>query len=102
MPDWPDYVLQHLRLSGFRPEREAEIIEEVARQMEDAYSEALRIGGSEAQAAEIARGHISDWHAMANALANAHHGVGSTMALSRRTGSGTVSPLGPRPSFRPA
>ena len=74
MPDWPEYVRQHLRLSGFRPEREAEIIDELARQMEDAYSEALLMGASDAQAAEIARGHISDWPALANALANAHHG----------------------------
>ena len=80
MPDWPEYVRRHLRLSGFRPEREAEIIEEVARQMEDAYSEALRMGASEAQAAEIARGHISDWQALANALANAHHGKEPIMA----------------------
>ncbi len=74
MPDWPEYVRQNLRLSGFRPEREAEIIEEVARQMEDACSEALRIGASEAQADEIARRHVSDWRALANALADAHHG----------------------------
>src|SRR5690348_5890291 len=80
MPDWPEYVRRHLRLSAFRPEREAEIIEEVARQMEDAYSEALRMGASEAQAAEIARGHISDWQALANALANAHHGKEPIMA----------------------
>ena len=80
MPDWPAYVRQHLRLRGFRPEREAEIIEEVARQMEDAYSEALRMGASEAQAAEIARRHISDWQALANALADAHHGKEPIMA----------------------
>lgn len=80
MPDWPEYVRQHLRLSGFRPEREAEIIEEVARQMEDACSEALRMGASEAQAAEIARRQISDWQALANALADAHYGKEPIMA----------------------
>jgi len=81
MPDWPEYVRRRLRLSGFRPEREGEIIEEVARQMEDAYSEALRMGASEAQAAEIARRHISDWQALANALADAHHGKEPIMAV---------------------
>ena len=84
MPDWPAYVRQHLRLRGFRAEREAEIIEEVARQMEDAYSEALRMGASEAQAAEIARRHISDWQALANALADAHHGKEPIMATWQR------------------
>lgn len=74
MRDWPEYVRQHLRLSGFRAEREAEIIEELARQMEDAYSEALRMGASDEQADEIARRHIGDWQALANALADAHHG----------------------------
>ncbi len=74
MLDWHEYVRRHLRLDGFRPEREAEIVEDVARQMEDAYSEALREGTSEAQAADIARRHISDWQALANALASAHHG----------------------------
>ena len=81
MPDWPEYVRRHLRLSGFRPEREAEIVEEVARQMEDACSEALRMGASEAQAAEIARRHISDWQGLANALADAHHGEEPIMAV---------------------
>ncbi len=86
MSDWPEYVRRHLRLSGFRPEREAEIIEELARQMEDAYCEALRMGASDAQAAEIARRHISDWQALANALADAHHGKEPIMAaLQRRT-----------------
>ena len=80
MPDWLKYVRQHLHLSGFRPEREAEIIEEVARQMEDAYSEALRMGVSDAQADEIARRHIGDWQALANALADAHHGKEPIMA----------------------
>ncbi len=74
MRDWREYVRGHLRLDSFRPEREAEIVEEVARQMEDAYSEALREGEREARAAEIARQHISDWEALANALAEAHHG----------------------------
>jgi len=80
MPDWPEYVRQHLRLRGFRPEREAEIIEEVARQMEDAYSEALRMGANDARAAEMARRHIADWQALANALADAHHGKEPIMA----------------------
>jgi len=80
MPDWAVYVRQHLRLSGFRPEREAEIIEEVAHLMEDAYSEALGMGASDTQAGEIARRHIGDWQALANALADAHHGKEPIMA----------------------
>jgi hypothetical protein len=79
MLDWTAYVRERLRLRGFRPEREAEIVEEVARQLEDAYSEALRLGANDPQASEIAKRHISDWTALANALQEAHHGKESTM-----------------------
>ena len=80
MPDWPEYVRRHLRLTGFRPEREAEIIEELARQLEDSYAEARRMGASDSLSREIARRHISDWQALANALADAHHGKEPIMA----------------------
>jgi predicted permease len=79
MPDWSEYVRERLRLRGFRPEREAEIVEEVARQLEDAYSEALRLGANDLQASEIAKRHISDWTALANALQEAHQGQEFTM-----------------------
>ena len=79
MLDWTAYVRERLRLRGFRPEREAEIVEEVARQLEDAYSEALRLGANDPQASEIAKRHISNWTALANALQEAHHGKESTM-----------------------
>ena len=79
MFDWSEYVRVHLRLRGFRAEREAEIIEEVARQLEDAYGEALRLGADESQARESAQRHISDWTALANELQRAHHGKESPM-----------------------
>jgi predicted permease len=74
MPDWPAYVARHLRLAAFRPEREAEIVEELARQLEDAYNEALRLGATPDRAAEIAHRHIADWAALARALEDARHG----------------------------
>ena len=73
MPDWSSYVRANLRLSGFTPAREAEIIEEVARQLEDAYSEALRLGVTEAQADGVARQHVSDWTALSQTLTESHH-----------------------------
>lgn len=79
MFDWSEYVRLNLRLCGFRPEREAEIFEEVARQLEDAYAEALRLGTDESRACEIARRHIRDWTALANELEEAHHGKESAM-----------------------
>jgi predicted permease len=79
MFDWSAYVRLNLRLRGFRPEREAEIVEEVARQLEDAYNEAARRGANESQAREIAQRHIGDWAALANELQEAHHGKESAM-----------------------
>lgn len=79
MFDWPEYVRNNLRLRGFRPEREAEIVEEVARQLEDACAEALRLGAAESQAREVAQRHITDWTTLANQLQEAHHGKESGM-----------------------
>src|SRR5580704_3840669 len=79
MPDWLDYVRRNLRLRGFRPEREAEIMEEVARQLEDAYAEALRLGSSPLQARETVEGHIADWKALARELEESHRGRESSM-----------------------
>jgi predicted permease len=79
MPDWIEYVRRNLRLRGFRPEREAEIVEEVARQLEDAYTDALRLGASEERAGEIARRHVGDWAALAHELEEAQRGKESAM-----------------------
>jgi predicted permease len=79
MPDWFAYVRRNLRLRGFRPEREAEIVEEVARQLEDAYTEALRLGSSRDQARAAAESHIADWTALARELEESHRGRESSM-----------------------
>src|SRR5277367_2145674 len=79
MPDWSAYVRRNLRLRGFRPEREAEVVEEVARQLEDAYAEALRLGSSPQQACEAAEGHVADWSALARELEESHRGRESRM-----------------------
>lgn len=81
MLDWNAYVRQNLRLRGFRPEREGEIVEEVARQLEDAYSEALRLGSSEDRACQAAKRHVSDWTALSNELEESHRGRESVMAV---------------------
>jgi hypothetical protein len=44
MPDWVQYVRQNLCLSQLQPEREAEIVEDLAEQLGEAYAEALRLG----------------------------------------------------------
>src|SRR5580700_450302 len=79
MFDWMEYVRRNLRLRGSRPEREAEIVEEVARQLEDAYAEALRLGSSPQQARDAVEGHIADWTALARELEESHRGRESSM-----------------------
>src|SRR5215469_12756425 len=68
MPDWLRYVRDHLSLSDCPPAREAEIVEELADQLEDAYQEALRLGLSDEDAFRAAGQHVSDWAKLADDL----------------------------------
>ena len=68
MPDWATYVRRHLRLTGLRREREAEIVEDLARQFEDAYRDARQAGATELDAERRAAQHVSDWDALARQL----------------------------------
>src|SRR5580704_9548213 len=70
MPDWSAYVREHLQLRGFRPERESEIVEEIAQQLDEAYQEALRAGGSEQEARAAAERHVADWAVLRQQLAS--------------------------------
>jgi predicted permease len=80
MPDWGQYVRQNLRLSGLKVEREAEVIEDLAQQLEDAYAEALRSGLSPSQAEAAAEKHINDWPALAKQLECSRVGRESAMS----------------------
>src|SRR5688572_27647891 len=68
MPDWIEYVRSNLRLSRSLPEDEANAVEEIARQLEDAYLEALQRGLSAAQAEAEAKLHIIDWKTLSEGL----------------------------------
>ena len=87
MPEWLRYVRERLSLSDCPPQRQAEIVEDLADQLEEAYQEALRSGLNEAEPFTAASQHISDWTALADGLRKA--GV----RHSRRTHS--VPPRGP-------
>lgn len=71
MPDWLKYVRERLPLTGCPPEREAQIVEELAEQLEEAYQEALRLGVSDEDACSAARQHVSDWAKLADDLKRA-------------------------------
>jgi hypothetical protein len=68
MPDWRGYVRERLPAISCPPEREAEIIEEVAQQLQDVYASALRTGASREEAELRAAAEVPDWRALARDL----------------------------------
>jgi len=61
MPDWTAYVRRRLSLPALRRERELEIVEDVARQLDEAYREALDAGATDAEAQARAEAHVANW-----------------------------------------
>ena len=80
MPDWTQYIRQNLPLSHLRVEREAEVIEDLALQLEDAYTDALHRGLSPSQAEAAAKKHITDWPALAKQIESSRGGKESAMS----------------------
>jgi predicted permease len=79
MSEWVVYVQARLRLSGLSREREAEIVEDIARQLEDAYEDAFARGSSQSEARAVALRHIGDWPALAREVERAEDQRGSHM-----------------------
>ena len=75
MPDWTQYIREHLPRDRFRGELEGEILEELAGHLEDAYTEALSRGAvpEEAEAQVVAE--IQDWEALARNILRARLGA---------------------------
>ncbi len=71
MPDWLRYVEQHLSLGDCPAERKAEILEELAEQLEEAYQDALRLGMNDDDACSAAQQHVCDWVKLADDLRDA-------------------------------
>jgi putative ABC transport system permease protein len=65
MPDWRAYVRERLSLPGLRAGREAEIVEDLAQQLDDAYRGTLARGASPAEAEAAARREVEDWQGLA-------------------------------------
>src|SRR5690348_1685379 len=68
MPDWRLYVRDHLPLLHVSPERESEIVRELALQIDQAYSEALAAGLTDPEALERAHAQIPDWERLAREI----------------------------------
>src|SRR5262245_17810482 len=68
MSEWARYVRENLPPLGLRPERELDIIAELAAEFEQAYREAFAAGCSPAEASQRAKTHVRDWDALAAEL----------------------------------
>jgi putative ABC transport system permease protein len=71
MPDWKEYVRKQLPALNVDPAHEAEIIEELALQLEQAYQEARKSGAGEEEGARAARAQLSDWPTLAREIESA-------------------------------
>jgi len=81
MPDWKEYVREHLPPLGLNGVREHEIVDEIAQQLEDAYSEAVVRGVSPEEAETRAAAQISDWAALEQEIRRAERPVANEIAV---------------------
>ena len=68
MTEWREYVRARLPLLPIRAEREREIVDELALQLEAAYHAALAAGRSESEALDCAAAEVPDWRTLAATL----------------------------------
>lgn len=73
MPDWVAYVRRRLPRLPCRPEREVEIVEELADQLSDLYDAARARGASEPEAMARVEAEVPDWNALADDLLRSEH-----------------------------
>jgi putative ABC transport system permease protein len=71
MPDWHAYVRGRLPPLGLSPEREAEIVDELADQLRCVHASALASGAPESAAEAQALAEIADWNAIARDILRA-------------------------------
>ena len=74
MPDWTAYVRRRLSLPELRRERELEIVEDLARQLDEAYREALGAGATDAEAQARAEAHVANWDNLSREIAASARG----------------------------
>jgi putative ABC transport system permease protein len=82
MRDWKQYVREHLPPLELSGAREQEIVEEIAQQLEDAYSEGIARGLTRAAAESLASTQISHWNALAHEIRKADQPTAETVNAS--------------------
>lgn len=83
MPDWSGYVRGHLPRLHVPPERESEIVAELALQLEQTYAEALAGGASETEALRRVEVQFADWRALGREINAAEMAVAARLEPAR-------------------
>src|SRR5258706_10792644 len=68
MPNWKQYVRDNLPPLALGPERELEMVDEMAQHLEAVYEDALADGAAEQDALKRAQSHIKDWRLLESEL----------------------------------
>ena len=92
MPDWRPYVRDHLPPLAVAPQREAEIVAEMALQLEQAYPDALARRASEPEARRQAEAQFARLNLREKYFALRLKGITSQANTSRPLGSGMGRP----------
>src|SRR5262249_46948550 len=76
MRDWKKYIRDNLSTLPLGPERELEMVDEMAQHLEAVYQEALDAGLDEPEAFQRATAHIKDWQLLECELVRAKRPLG--------------------------
>jgi putative ABC transport system permease protein len=98
MRDWRAYVRSKLPPLACSADREPEIVDEIAEQLQDICEGAIREGATDEDGDTRARAEVSDWAALARDLLAAEHPLS---APPRRFASAVVTPAARRTRFGP-
>ena len=80
MPDWKSGIRAQLRLDGLTPQRQEDIVEDLAGQLEDAFQDALGRGVSAADAEAFAWDQCTDWDDLSRQLRGSRRGAVEPLA----------------------
>jgi len=80
MPDWKRGIRPRLRLDGLTPQRQEEIVEDLAAQLEDAFQDAVGRGLPAADAEAFAWDQCPDWDGLSRQLRESRRGAVEPLA----------------------
>src|SRR5580765_4060239 len=83
MPDWKHYVRTNLPPLALAPERELEMVDEMAQHLEAVYEDALAEGASVPDALKRAKAHVKDWQLLESELIRSKRPIAGSLINNR-------------------